>query len=124
MAFQIGDLVRILKQPPDLLVHKVNEVGIIQAIYILNTQILTIDLFGSVTGSGPVPVDCLVPETRPQWIQAKQIYDSQAAELQTEAQARTTRIQAGLEAIAAKHGLSVDIIVQISNECVELYDSP
>jgi len=70
-----GDLVRIAKQPPDLLPQVVGEVGFIEEVLEGYASFQGLKTTGDRSGCGSVPLDCLVPETSSGWIEARRLFD-------------------------------------------------
>lgn len=107
-TFSIGDIVRIVKQPADMLPKIVGEVGFIDSLHENGTHAgfhgLKVD--GSISGCGTVMLDCLAPETAPHWVEAKRVYDEELVKSTEEYRARGERIDLGIEKIAAEYGLS------------------
>jgi len=135
VKFSTGDLVKVVKQPPNQHVHLVGEVGFIDEIAdckegdIPYAQIQTLRLerpsfaggHSSLGGCGAVPLDCLKPETQQCWIDAKRKHDEHIAEVRAEGEAFSRHVNEGIAKIAEKHGLSVEEVETISSEVRGLY---
>lgn len=123
--FSEGDLVRVVKQPDNQIVHIKDSVCIIDDIqedvdHNICVYICTFGLNGVAQGFGWVHDDCLEHESSPEWIYAKKLYiknrDRKIAEMNLHSDSFNTR----LEQIAKKHGLSIEKISSIYNEVSEL----
>ena len=116
--FKVGSIVRIVKQPADVLPKIVGEVGFIDSLHENGTHAgfngLKVD--GSISGCGTVMLDCLAPEPAPHWAEAKRLYDERIAKLLEESRACSERISAGIAIIAKKRGVSVEEAVEIHRE--------
>lgn len=79
MAFKVGDVVRVVLQPPNQNVWMVGVVGYVTEASgrYVTLQAMTIE--GAPSGSGAVPVDCLSVENREEWLLAAE-YHKKGAE--------------------------------------------
>lgn len=118
MPFLVGDIVRVVKQPSDMLPHIVGEVGWIESLHENGTHAgfnaLKVD--GSISGCGTVALDCLAPERAPHWVEAKRLHDENLDRMLEESNARMARINARIQEIAKKHSISVDEASAIHEE--------
>ncbi len=116
VIFSVGDIVRVARQPNGLVSKIVGEVGFIEETNDTHAQFNGLKLDGSFSGCGAVPFDCLELETGAQWKQAKVTRDTNSARTLAEGLGRGARINAGIAVVAAKHGLSVDVVETIYQE--------
>jgi hypothetical protein len=121
MPFQIGDVVRVVKQPADLIVQIKGEVGFIDELNETHARIQTLKLDDSCGGCGGVLLSCLAPETAPQWLEIKAKHDADLAKRTAEYKAFAERVDAGKKKIAEKYGVSVETVEKICQEVRELY---
>ena len=116
-TFEIGDIVRVAKQPPNHWVHLEGEVGYISEIRLDGlAEIITMKPEGVASGSGPVPFDCLEAQPGEQWRTAKAKIDAYNAKILAEGRLRGVRWTTHIEAVARQHGLTPDLIRLIHQE--------
>jgi shikimate kinase len=113
MDLKEGDLVRIVKQPPYVVVQVIGEVGILSEIKENYSIFDAIRRNGSVGGGGAVPLDCLVLEQSAEWLRAKDIYLANQAKILKEAEDRTARYKALLKETAEKYGVTQEAAIAI-----------
>jgi hypothetical protein len=121
MTFSVGDIVRVAKQPEDLLPKIVGEVGFVEGVLNDFVSIKTLWLDGGFGGGGAIPVSCLVPETSPQWVAAKSMYDKEREKHFAEGLAFSARVHAKEQEMADKYGISVEAVLDIVHEIRSLY---
>ncbi|MCK9567426.1 hypothetical protein M0R72_00585 [Candidatus Pacearchaeota archaeon] len=124
VKFSAGDLVKVVKQPPNQHVHLVGEVGFIDEIVegdVPYAQIQTLHLDSFLGGCGAVPIDCLEPERGQCWIDAKRKHDEHIADVRAKGEAFSKHVNDGIAKIAEKYGLSVEMVEAISSEVRSLY---
>ncbi len=113
-ALGVGDIVRVVKQRPHaggVLVDVLGEVGFIHEFFDLKgaawAGIVTFRINGSTSGGGGIPLDCLAPESAPEWFAAKAKHDAEHEKYMQERRAeleRTRRSDVDAEA-------PVDVVV-------------
>lgn len=106
--FSIGDLVRVARQPDDMLPRIVGEVGYIDALNETHASFNSIKLDGSMSGCGSVKLDCLEHESSPHWVKARELRKAEAERSYAESMARTERYHARITELSAKYGISVE----------------
>ena len=80
---KVNDIVKVIKQPGNMIVHVDGEVGYIDELKTLENieyaylRVLRLD--NSCGGMGWVPLDCLVIDERPEYVVAKQNHDERMA---------------------------------------------
>jgi len=119
-AFALGDIVLVARQPKDMMVHIVGEVGVIESLTSTHASITCLKLDGSMSGCGAVLLDCLEHETRSHWRRAKEIRDANAAQSFAEGMERTERYRARMAALSAKYGISVENVKALYSDIVAL----
>lgn len=107
-AFSLGNLVRVARQPKDMMVHIVGEVGYIDSLTPTHAGITCLKLDGSVSGCGTVQLDCLEHEDSAQWKVAKGLRDAAFERSVTESVARSERYAARMAELSAKYRISVE----------------
>jgi hypothetical protein len=107
-AFSIGDIVRVARQPDDILLHIVGKVGYIDELNETYVIFMGLKLNGSMSGCGSVQLDCLEHENSAQWKQAKELRDAKAALSFAESKARSERYAARMAELSAQYGISVE----------------
>ncbi len=85
-------------------------------VYIYSIRFQGIQLDGSYSGGGCVPLACLEPESSEPWMRAKQIFLDKRAKYKAESDAYQKRCNAFLVDIATKHGLSKEQLLAIQND--------
>jgi hypothetical protein len=117
---QVGDVVRVVKQPANQLAHIHDYVGYIEEIQYVDgvfyAQFHQLALDGDRKGGGRVPLSHLAPETRPEWLQAKTLCDEKLAKWYAESKAYSDRYNANVEKVAKKYGVSVETALNIVRE--------
>ena len=128
-----GDIVRVIKQPLNLLVHIVDEVGFIESRTKFCEsegrakqddliQIQTLQLDGSLGGSGWIPIQCVQLESSLEWTEAKNKYDIHINKVLTESKIYTAKIQAGRIEIATRYGITLEVLKNIIKDVRLLED--
>lgn len=116
MKANVGDLVRVATQPSNQWAGIVDYVAIVEEVKGVWANIISINLDGSGSGGGTVPLSCLVQEDSPEWVEALAYYRAKQAKLQLEAQERQTRWIKHLEEYANKHGVTPATALEIMRE--------
>lgn len=119
MEFQVDQVVRIAKQPPDLYPGILGNVGYIEEMTDTMAQLQCVSLTGVGVGFGVVPLSCLVIEEDPKWLAAVQkkkgIDETRSRYVQ--AMAYSGRINAAKltvqQDIATELGVSLELVKQI-----------
>jgi len=124
---QVGDIVRVVKQPPNQIAHIVGEVGFVNQIDSTGKfgreewiDFMALKLNGELSGCGAVPGDCVELETSPEWAEAKVKYDRLREQSLEESRAYNERFKAGVAEIAERHGLTPEVVRQIHEEVSRL----
>jgi len=104
--FKAGDLVRIAVQPADQLAQIVGKVGILNEVDERSASISAFNLDGRGNGAGTVPLSCLVLETRPEWVRAKQLREEEQARYNARADAAAAKWDKSVDEVAQKYGVS------------------
>lgn len=115
MEIDVGDLVRVATNPkgaPDILGY----VGFVDEVKDDWVSILALHPDGSIRGGGSMPAEHLVPETRPEWVEALAKYHTKREAYARECQERQTRWVKCLAECAAKHGVTPAIALEIYND--------
>ena len=118
---KVGDIVRVVKQPPDMRPHIVDEVGYVEEIDGEWARIQALRPDGSAGGCGCVPVSCLAPETSSLWTAARAKHDACVKRLHEEGTVFSERVRAKEAELAVKHGISVEAVRNIQQEIAKLY---
>lgn len=118
--FSSGDIVRIARQPDDVKVHIVGEVGYIDSLSPTHAGFLGLKLDGSTSGGGSVKLYCLEHENSAQWRRAKEIHDREFEQRLEESRARTERYHARMTELSAKYGISVENVKALYSDIEEL----
>lgn len=118
---QTGDVVCVVQQPANLLPQIVGDVGYVEQVKGDYAQIQTLHLDGSLAGTGSVPIACLAPENRQEWVQAKTLHDAEKRRLRKEGQTFSDRVNAKRAELADRYGITVDAVSTILQEIHELY---
>jgi hypothetical protein len=121
-VFSVGDIVRVVLQPSDMLAHIVGEVGYIDNMSTTHAMFNGLRLNGSRSGCGSVNLNCLELETSPNWRLAKEILDANLAQRLVESKERTERYHARMAELSAKYGISVENIEALYSD-IEALDS-
>jgi hypothetical protein len=108
--FSLGDIVKIVRQPNDVISKIIGEVGYIDSISFTHAGFKGLQLDGSISGCGAVKIDCLEHEAGAQWKRAKEIRDSASALERsfTESGARQERYLNRISELATKYNISID----------------
>jgi hypothetical protein len=112
----VGNIVRVIKQPPDIMARIEGEVAFITEVFETHAQIETLKLDGSAGGFGRVPLDCLAPEGGAEWVVAKKKRDDYEALLKAKSLTNSTRFKKGIAEISKRHRLSESEVRQIYEE--------
>lgn len=107
-AFTLGDIVRVARQPEDMGVHIVGEVGYIDSLTPTHAGFNGLKLDGSPSGYGSVQLNCLEHEDSAQWKVAKGLRDAAFEKAVAESLARSERYAARMVELSAKYGISVE----------------
>ena len=121
-SFAIGDIVRVVRQPDDMLPHIVGEVGYIDQMNDTHAGFNGLKLDGSMSGCGGVKLDCLELETSPHWRKAKEIRDENSARTLAEGLARGSRRDARMAELSSTYGISVEDIKALQSDLRTLSD--
>ncbi len=121
MEFDLGDIVRVARQPLDLIVQVHGEVGYVDEVYTDDARkdwvgIVTMRLDGSPGGCGSVPRSCLEHEPGEAWRAVKAKIDADRAKLLAEGLERGRRWRGLIEDVAKKHGVSPETAETIFKE--------
>jgi hypothetical protein len=119
-AFALGDLVLVARQPKDMIVRIVGEVGVIESLTSTYASITCLKLDGSMSGGGGVLLDCLEHEVGPHWMRAKEIWYAKFEQLKAEGIAQTERYRARMAELSAKYGISVENVKALYSDIVAL----
>jgi hypothetical protein len=107
-VFALEDLVLVARQPKDMIVRIVGEVGYIDSLTSTHAGITCLKLDGSMSGAGRVQLDCLEHEVGSHWMRAKEIWYAKFEQLKAEGIAQTERYHARMAELSAKYGISVE----------------
>lgn len=112
---KVGDIVKIVKQPSNLLPKVVGSVGYIDEIVddIDFVGFIGLNLDGSYSSAGSIPLDCLEFEHGVEWKKAKDIRDEKVKLYLEESIKSNELINNQVKSIAEKYNLSEDIIRSI-----------
>jgi len=112
-----GDMVRIVRQPPNQWAQVVGEVGFVdEVLFEPYVQVQCLRIGGARSGCGGVPDDCLEAVTDPLWIAAKEAYQKEIERNIEESRKFAERVDARIEAIAARHGVTPETAEAIHRE--------
>ncbi len=111
-----GDIVRITRQPPNHWVPLKNKVGYITVLEDDTAEVSTMEAGKGVTGSGWIPLDCLVPESGEKWKKCKeQVYARMDALAQRWREAKNRR-ELLVSSLAIKHRITKEAVEDIFQE--------
>jgi len=82
-----------------------------------------LDLSGKSLGGGSMPLDCLVPETGPEWEEAKRKHDSRLDALARHRLQITSVFMNEIEKVAAEHGLTVHDVLAVGRAYKEQFEA-
>lgn len=122
ITMKVGDICRVVSQPPDMIVTIVGKIGFIDEINDEYASFEALRRDGSIDGAGAVPLSCLRVETDPVWIHAKALRDQYLAEILKEGLERTRRWQLKLTEVAEKYSLTVKQVEDLYQELVSYRD--
>lgn len=133
-TFKVGDLVRIVRQPLNVLVPLVGEVGFIDDLHRSipdMVQVQTLKKDGTVGGCGSIHFDCLEPISDPEWVEAKREHDERLAKMFEAADARAKRYREAhaklLKRLSEKYNLPENVVQSIYDEMakgISTYEDP
>jgi hypothetical protein len=121
MTLQVGNLVRVVRQPSNQIVQLVGDVGVINEILNDMADITTIHLDGSAAGCGAVPLFCLEAEARPEWTLAYERKLVNDARVEREYNAFQAHMRAGMAEISRRFGLPEETCREIHLAVARLY---
>jgi len=109
---KVGDLVRVHKQPSNFIHFVKDKVGIVTEIndYI---DIRCLNLDGNIASCGSIPEDCLIIETRPEWIEAKLKHEEIMAKYEREVLANTIAYDNLINGLSKQFKIKRDTIIKI-----------
>jgi hypothetical protein len=113
MTFNAQDIVRIVKQPPNEHVSLVGQVGFIDEISEHWCSLHAVNLDGSSSGLGTIPLDCLQAEPDPKWREACDRYRAYIDKLGAGMREYAKRHDALVHELAVKHGISTSAVLAI-----------
>jgi hypothetical protein len=121
MPLAVNDIVRVTRQPKDMLSHILGEVGYITEIQDLGERgvwanIQTMRPDGRRGGGGGVPLDCLALEPGADWKRARELIEAEYARDLEECLARGRRWETLVAQVATKHGISPETAEAIHQE--------
>jgi hypothetical protein len=121
MSCKIGDLVRIVSSVPDSSFYIApNVVGFIRSIDDGVAYICLIDREGHMSGGQPIPLACLAPETRPEWVSAMETRRANVAASLERMRETQQRRNALAEQVASRYGITREDAFAIHEELSRL----
>jgi hypothetical protein len=126
---KIGDMVKIVKQPKDVLQQIVGEVGFVIDIkttekYGVMVSVEAIHKDGSGSGAGAVPYDCVELETSDEWANAKKLREEYMAKMMAESNAFREKWDGAVVELSKQFKIdpaSVEKIYKVLNDMLEEY---
>jgi predicted RNA-binding protein with RPS1 domain len=119
---KIGDICRVVSQPPNMIVTIVGKVGFISEIKDNYVSFESLKIDGSIDGAGTIPLSCLRAESDPVWLHAKELRDQYIAKILEEGLERGRRWQSKLLEVAEKYSLTVKQVEDLYQELVSYRD--
>ena len=116
------DLVRVARQPADLKIRILGEVGYISEIRDGWVLITLLHEDGSLKGCGGVPLDCLDPVTDPAWLAVMAKYDAKLAAQIKASNDFLAKIDAKALELATLHGITPEAVLQIHADITRLHN--
>jgi len=118
--FSAGDIVRVVRQPEHLIVQVVGKVGFLTSLTATHAEFTGLNLDGSYSGGITTQLDCLEPETSPQWVEAKRLRDEAFKKTIAESIARAERYNARMFELSVKYGISVEHVKALFSDLTYL----
>ncbi len=132
-GFREGMLVRVIKQPRDVLADILYEVGFIESLHpnkhlFIGTEyeklsdkrgyalVTTLRKDGDAGGCGSIQLDHLAIETDSEWLKAKQLREARLYELEKSLIKRTDSWNERIQQLAERHKITVEEVTAIYNE--------
>ncbi len=115
---KIGDICRVVSQPPNMIVTIVGKVGFISEIKDDYVSFESLRIDGSIDGAGAIPLSCLKIENDPVWLHAKELRDQYMAKILEEGLERGRRWRSKLLEVAEKYSLTVKQVEDLYQELV------
>lgn len=114
-----NDIVRIITQPPNQMVDLVDEVGFIEEINNGTAVIQALNIDGSLSGCGAIPLECLAVESDSKWQEAYNLYQKKFAQNISIGETNQKDIDNLLNEVGKKYNLTGDQIWKIYSEVKE-----
>ena len=120
---QVGDIVRISRQPHDLLVQVVGEVGYIEEIKGEHSVFVGLRRQGGLSGSGTVPLSCLDPEPDPLWPPLKAQHEAHVETLVAESRAFNQRLHEKEVELGTRYGIAPEAVQDIYKTISDMWSA-